>query len=227
VDRPSSLDYVTGHAASLALTGGAALLLAAAWAAEDPVRGHVNWLAPLIALFCARGSYRARSRVRAYRDWQAHLSEVRARAAGETPEPKQQTRAAKRPATRGARRMRLVLGAGIAALLWPWLSTHLSDTTDSGVQVVALVFGGLSLWVGGTVAFRVLRWAWTPTSSPAQRRAARAQERDDGTVSVCPAIPSRWSSPGEREFIAALPSYCKALLSSGAASARRSQPSTR
>jgi hypothetical protein len=226
VNRPSAIDYVTGHAASLALTGGAASLLTAAWATQDPVRGRVHWVVPLIALLCFKGSFQARGRVRAYRARARHWQDARARAAGET-QPKQRPGAAKRPAGPKARGMRLVLGAGIAALLWPWLSTRLSDTTDSGVQAVAVLFAGLTLWVGGTVARRVLRWAWSPTASPAQRRAGRAQERDDGTVVVCPTIPSRWSCPGEHDWTTSLPPYCKGLLSSGEASARRSQPSTR
>jgi hypothetical protein len=216
VNRPSAIDYVTGHAASLALTGGAALFLAAAWAAEDPVRGHVHWLAPLIALFCARGCLRAMGRVRAYRAWQAYWNEARARAAGETPEPKRQAGPAKRSSSPRALRTRLVLGAGIAAMLWPWLSIHLSDTTDSSVQVVALPFAVLTIWLGLTLAWTILRWAFSPTPSAAERRAAREGRAADGAYIVTVCVPVPWNSPGPRQFTAGLPPYARALLARGA-----------
>jgi hypothetical protein len=114
-----------------------------------------------------------------------------------------------RKASKRARGGWIVVGFVTWLALLAWLVPHVGEKTNEA-GFLATVWLLLSVWGVGAAAWGVLRWALRPARpAAAVGRRRRESERED-LVEVCVSEPL--ASPSLDQIKAALPDYCKTLL---------------
>jgi hypothetical protein len=188
VNRPSNSDFTLGHRLGVALSAGAAAYATFVWATQP-----ISWLVPAFCLLVCKAAVSARKRVVAYKTWRAAWDDM----AGVAP-----TQDAPKRKPRG--KQWVIAGCLGWLFMTSWLIFHAGETSADYNAVGAVWMLGSTLGAGAAL-LQLLRSTLRPSKATG---AARSH-----VVSVCLPVPGLWGSPPVRRMKAALPEYCRALLS--------------
>jgi hypothetical protein len=196
MNRPGAFNYVIGNRASVVGVLALTAIVAVRWWTQDSFGdGHIPWFVPAFAAVASNASLKARGRVRSYAGWKKSWNAM----SGVAEQP---------PSRRGAA-IKVLVGTVTAIALFCYLHQHVGEEATPEFQGVSIAFAAVVLWGcwGALKAlFRVPGWLLKRTKAPA-KRARRAVAH---VVTLCLGVPR--SSPGPRQFMDALPPYCRGLL---------------
>lgn len=205
MNKPAFSQYLLGHRVTVL----AALLLAAfasyRWLTQQEHHEDISWLVPAVALLLCKSSFRARTRISEFTQWNGAWNAMAGgpeRVGGDA-----KARAPRRPRSP---LVRFVLLAVTSLACLSWLSVHAHESGSPEYAGVAVAFVAASAWGAWIPAASLLRWAWSPSGV-----SARARGAGHFVVSQCLRIPRM--SPGLGAVRAALPDYCQTLLLARAA----------
>jgi hypothetical protein len=195
VNTPGPMDHALGNTLAVTVIGGFAGLTSYAWLAAPGAERPFSWLIPVFAVALAGTAGKARQRVRAYAAWKRSWETM----AGDSPEG-----TAKPPKRRGLPPKAFFITLWCVLLLWMLTDTNRQVTL--GYALGATTFLLLTAWGALTLLVRLIRRALR--SSPAKASPG------GHVVAICLPVPGSSATPGDHA--AALPGYCRTLLTNGA-----------